>query len=161
MRVLSGLLPAICICLAGQAFAEPPQAEHPQPTPQAQAAEAATPPSTATTSAPSGPANADKSSSSAATTSPAATALSDTKAPNRVVLTDKTLTDAQVKELLSQGYRPQASADGVVYCRREAVMNSRFERKICKSADAIALEKRDSKEMTEHIQRSLMSPAAQ
>jgi len=75
-----------------------------------------------------------------------------------VVLVDKTLTDAQVKELLSKGYRPQAHGDAVVYCRREVILGSHFESKICKPAEQIYRDEQDSKDMADRMQKPMGSP---
>jgi hypothetical protein len=72
---------------------------------------------------------------------------------------DKTLTDPQVKQLLAKGYRPKSRGDTVFYCRREAVLGSRFEQKVCKSADQILRDELDSKEWAESAQRNTSSPA--
>jgi len=76
-----------------------------------------------------------------------------------VVLVDKTMTDAQVKQLLAKGYRPTSRGGEVFYCRREQVLGSRFEQKICKSAEQIMRDEVDSKDMAERLQQSTGSPA--
>ena len=77
-----------------------------------------------------------------------------------MVLVDKTMTDAQVKQLLAKGYRPQSRGSEVFYCRREAVLGSRFEQKICKSAEQVMRDEQDSKDMTQRLQENSGSPAA-
>lgn len=71
---------------------------------------------------------------------------------------DKTLTDAQVKQLLARGYKPQSRGSTVYYCRREQQLGSRFESKVCKTADQISRDELDSKEMTEQAQRTFAAP---
>jgi hypothetical protein len=66
---------------------------------------------------------------------------------------DKSLTDAQVKELLARGYKPQARGDEVLYCRREHQLGSRFETKICKTANPITRDELDGKETVQQLQR--------
>jgi hypothetical protein len=68
------------------------------------------------------------------------------------------MTDAQVKQLLAKGYRPQARGGEVFYCRREAVLGSRFEQKICRSAEQLMRDEQDSKDMTERMQQSMGTP---
>jgi hypothetical protein len=77
----------------------------------------------------------------------------------KTALVDKTLTNAQVKQLLAKGYRPQAGGDNVYYCRREPVLGSRFEHKICKTADQITRDELDAQEMTVNTQKAMISPA--
>jgi hypothetical protein len=76
-----------------------------------------------------------------------------------VVLVDKTMTDAQVKQLLAKGYKPQSRGGEVFYCRREAVLGSRFEQKICKLAEQLMRDEQDSKDMAQRMQQPMGSPA--
>ena len=70
--------------------------------------------------------------------------------PERVVLNDKTLTNAEVSQMFAQGYRPQKGrGDDVLYCRSEQPTGTRFPKKVCKSADQIKEQTRDSKDLTE------------
>jgi len=150
------LLFVICTCAVAQAFASGPASVEPEQSASQQSA-----PATAdaakqqSTSAP-----ANNGVTNATATSTATEKTSTTQSPsstvvvNKVVLVDKTLTDAQVKELLAKGYKPQARGSEVFYCRREPILGSKFEHKVCKSAEQIALAEKDSKEMTERIQRT-------
>jgi hypothetical protein len=138
VNVLARLLPVLCACVVTQALADPPVA------PASAAASAETP------SATTPPANSS---------SPTAQAATPAAHSNKVILVDKTLTDAQVKQLLSQGYRPQAAGDQIVYCRREMQLGSHFETKICRTGEQIGFVTRESKEMTEIVQRTAATPS--
>jgi hypothetical protein len=153
------LLFVICTCVITPAFAGGPAPVEPeQPASQSSAPAASDAASQPATAAPSTTANA---ASNAATTP----ATSTTQSPNaatasKVVLVDKTMTDAQVKQLLAKGYKPQSRGSDVFYCRREAVLGSRFEQKICKSAEQVMRDELDSKDMTQRLQENSGSPAA-
>src|SRR5690349_20537162 len=102
-------MPSVLMCVAVQAFAGDPPTAAPATSPQA--------PSSSSAPASSTPA--------ASTTAPAAA----TETPHRLVLIDKTLTNAEVSQLLSQGYKPQKGrGDTVLYCRSEAQMGTRCEK---------------------------------
>jgi hypothetical protein len=73
----------------------------------------------------------------------------------QTVLVDKTLTNSQVKQLLAKGYKPQSHGDNVYYCRREQEMGSRFEHKVCKTADQITRDELDGQEMTQNAQKGM------
>ena len=140
VKVVIRLLPAALLCLASYSFANPESSSQ-EPT--------ATPPQTNTSAQ-----AADAKSTTTSPTNPDAAKTSS----NKVVLNDKTLTNAQVKDLLAQGYKPQGQGDTVVYCRREQVLGSHFESKICRSAAQILQERSDSKEFTENVQRTSVVP---
>jgi hypothetical protein len=136
VNTLIRLMPVIFACVAAQAFAGDP------PTPAAvEPAKPATPAATADTTAPTNPAPVpDKS--------------------HRLVLDDKSLTQAEVNRLLAQGYKPQRGrGDNVLYCRSEAPLGSRLEKKVCLSADQIKAVQQDSKDITEKLQRNAGNPA--
>jgi hypothetical protein len=69
---------------------------------------------------------------------------------------DDTVTDAQLKQILSKGYKPSGQARGneVYYCRRERELGSRFETKVCKTAAQILQDEQGSKEAAAHVQRT-------
>jgi hypothetical protein len=138
-------MPVVCVCLVSQVLANPSEADPPKPAAQAPATD---------TSA---------SSSSTASATPGET-TDPSKQPahvqvGKVVLVDKTATDAQVKELLSMGYKPQANGDQVVYCRRETTLGSHFETKTCRTAEQIALLRKDSKEMADTMHQRGATPS--
>lgn len=80
--------------------------------------------------------------------------------PERLVLEDKTLTNAEVSQILAQGYRPQKGrGDDVLYCRSEQPTGTRFPQKVCKTADQIKALTRDSKDMAARQQMPSGNPA--
>ncbi|HEY6921849.1 MAG TPA: hypothetical protein VI653_00150 [Steroidobacteraceae bacterium] len=70
-----------------------------------------------------------------------------------IVLDDKTLTQAEVNRMLSQGYKPQKGrGSDVLYCRSELQMGSHFEKTVCMSADQIKRRTQDSREITDKLE---------
>jgi hypothetical protein len=67
--------------------------------------------------------------------------------------------DAQAKRLRIAGYKPKVQNGQTLYCRKEAVVGSRFEKEICGSPEALDKATRDSKDMTGDIQRNQVNPA--
>ena len=77
----------------------------------------------------------------------------------RVVLDDKTLTQAEVNRLLSQGYKPRKGrGDDVLYCRSEPQLGSRFEKKVCLTGEQIKTATQDGKDTTRVLERNLGNP---
>jgi hypothetical protein len=80
--------------------------------------------------------------------------------PEKLVLDDKTLTNAEVSQMLAQGYRPQKGrGDDVLYCRSEQPTGTRFPQKVCKTADQIKALNRDSKDMAARQQMPSGNPS--
>jgi hypothetical protein len=78
----------------------------------------------------------------------------------KLVLDDKTLTNAEVSQMLAQGYRPQKGrGDDVLYCRSEQPTGTRFPQKVCKTADQIKALNRDSKDMAARQQMPSGNPS--
>jgi len=73
---------------------------------------------------------------------------------------DDTVTDAQLKQILSKGYKPESQARGneVYYCRSERQLGSRFETKLCKTAARILQEEQGSKEAATLVERTGAAP---
>jgi hypothetical protein len=74
----------------------------------------------------------------------------------RKVLVDDTVTDAQLKQILNKGYKPESQArdNEVHYCRSESELGSRFEVKVCKTAAQILHDEQGGKEATTHVERT-------
>ena len=74
---------------------------------------------------------------------------------------DDTVTDAQLKQILAKGYKPESQARGneVYYCRSEHETGSRFESKVCKTAARILLEEQQGKEATTNMERTVGNKA--
>lgn len=134
---------SMLILFSGAALAQAPAPDSSPPaTPNA-----STPASTAPQS--------EASATATASAAPAAPSQS-----GKIVMVDKSMTDAQVKQLLSRGYKPQQRGDEVFYCRKEQQLGSRFEQKICKSAAQVWKDELDNQELVQHLQKQAMSPAA-
>ena len=81
--------------------------------------------------------------------------------PGTKVLVDDTVTDAQLKQILAQGYRPEKQVFGneVLYCRKEQLAGDRFQTKVCKTAVRIFEDQRRGKAFTNSVQQmSLTTP---
>jgi hypothetical protein len=76
--------------------------------------------------------------------------------PGRKVLVDDSVNDAQLKQILAKGYRPQAQARGneVYYCRSEQELGSRFQTKVCRTAAKILQGEQQGKEATANSERT-------
>jgi hypothetical protein len=61
--------------------------------------------------------------------------------------------DKQLARLKAAGYKPELHGEELVFCRREAQLGSRFERKVCSTADAIEQQATLAQELTERTQR--------
>jgi hypothetical protein len=135
------MMPVLFACVATQAYSSEDPPTTPAPVEAVKpATPAAAPAATADTPTPTTPAPA-----------PAA--------PQRLVLEDKTLTAAEVNHLLSQGYKPQKGrGDTVLYCRSESQLGTHFEKKVCMSADQIKTRTRESRDITEGLQRNFGQP---
>jgi hypothetical protein len=140
------LMPVLFACVATQVFAgDPPTPKAVDPDKPAASAVAAS-----SDSAPVSPVEAR---------APQAAAPAAAK-PDRLVLDDKTLTNAEVSQLMAQGYRPQKGrGDDVLYCRSEQPVGTRFAKKVCKTADQIKTQNRDSKDMAERQQMPSGNPS--
>jgi len=75
--------------------------------------------------------------------------------PARKVLVDDTVTDAQLKQILAKGYKPESQARGneVYYCRRERSLGTRLETKICKTSAHILRDELQGKEVTTRVEQ--------
>jgi hypothetical protein len=128
------VLPAICtVVIAGAFAAEADVSESGEPPSQPAAA---APPQTVARSP--------------------AIARPATNRSGRKVLVDDTVTDAQLKQILKKGYKPESQARGneVYYCRSEPEMGSRFETKVCRTAARILQEEQQGKEATTNVERT-------
>lgn len=77
----------------------------------------------------------------------------------RIVLDDKTLTQVEVNQLLSQGYKPRKGHDDqILYCRSEPQLGSRFEKKVCLTGTQIKTAIQDGKDETKNLERNFGNP---
>jgi hypothetical protein len=146
-------LRAMCaVVIAGVVGAIPNVSESGEPPSQPSAV---APPQTGAQSAAVAP--ADPSTTRPATADPSSSA----KKSVRKVLVDDTVTDAQLKQILAKGYKPETQARGneVYYCRSEPVLGSRFETKVCRTAVRILQDEQQGKEATTNVERTGGNPA--
>jgi hypothetical protein len=135
MRILFGLL---TIALASSVYAmEPPPS--------------VTTPATST-SQPAAETTADASSSS--TKAPAADSKAN-PAPKLVLTAGDSAAAAELKRLKAAGYTPEAHGDEIWFCRKEAPLGSRLEKKICNTADELLHQAADAREQTDKITRRI------
>ena|SRR6516164_5792709 len=156
--MIARLLPVICTVVISGAFAADPvvsKSDEPSSQPAA-----ATPPQPVALSPAAAP--TDPGTMKAATPDPASSGKPDTATqpvankPGKKVLVDNTVTDAQLKQILNKGYRPESQARGneVYYCRSERELGTRFERKICRTAARILEEEQLGKEETAKLEET-------
>ena len=122
------LLPVVVAFLFAEAFAADPTASKPGGQPPSQ-------PSSATPQEPAAKSAAGK--------------------PVRKILVDDTLTDAQLKQILAKGYRPEAQALGheVSYCRGEYLSGERFVTKVCKTGERILEDEQRGRDLINSVER--------
>jgi hypothetical protein len=145
------LMPVLLVCVATQVFAADPPAPK-TVDPDKSAASAAAVNADALPAATPAQAKVEPDAI-------APTAAANVAKPQRLVLDDKTLTTAEVSQMLAQGYRPQKGrGDDVLYCRSEQPIGTRFAKKICKTADQIKAVTRDSKDITQQQQMPGWNP---
>ena len=82
----------------------------------------------------------------------AQTAATPKATPPKVELT------ANEKALLSQGYRLEVRNGEKTFCRREVVLGSHFEKKVCGTADQLAATTLTSREMLQRVQEHGTNP---
>lgn len=108
------------------------------------------PPSAPTsTAAPSAPTAAAASSAPTATATPNAAKPAAEGAKSAT--TELTPTE---KRLIASGYKLEVKGDKRIFCRKEATLGSRFEKRVCGTADQLASQTQDSKDMAESAQRT-------
>ena len=100
------------------------------------------------------PQPADASAQQPSSTTSSTPSAAPTSANNKTKLVDNTVTDAQLKHILAQGYRPEGKGDQVLYCRREPILGSHFEQKACRSATQILFEEKNAPETMDKAQRT-------
>ena len=73
-----------------------------------------------------------------------------TKTPKATAL------EAQTRRLRRHGYKPEVHDGTTLFCRKEAVVGSRFESKFCGTAEDIDKDTQDGKDLTETVQRTVI-----
>jgi len=94
--------------------------------------------------------------SAAATTAKTDTKTDSVDQATKVVLTAGDAdAAAQLKRLKAAGYKPEVHGSEVWFCRKEVIMGSRLEKKVCNTADQLIRQEADARMMTDHIQRRI------
>jgi hypothetical protein len=147
MRLALGLLIAVSIGPLGQAVAGEPPAS---PAPQTTAGPTGTIPGSAATQA------------SAAAPSVTPSVAADTPRPaSSDAATKVSLTPgddqaaAQLKQLKAAGYTPEVHGSEIWFCRKEMILGSRFDKKICNTADQLQRIAADARQQTDKVQRRI------
>jgi hypothetical protein len=147
MRMIIGVFAALSVGVLSPAFGtDPPVAGAAKPT---------------------APAPASPSADSSATTTPtSAEQPADRKATATVTSTDGTklvrliagdaAAEARLKRLRAAGYKPEAHGDEVVFCRREPVLGTHFQRKVCNTAEQLESLTNTGQDELEQMQRDGM-----
>lgn len=147
MRMIIGLLAALSVGALSHALAAEP--------PPADAAKSATQASSTANAAPTA------ASAPAATTEPAAankSAATNADGTKRVrLIAGDAEADARIKKLKAAGYKPEMRNGEVVFCRREAVLGSRFEKKVCSTAEQLDAQAANGQDVADSVQRSNLS----
>jgi len=106
---------------------------------------------------PASPAPAAPSAATSATPAATAPAPSPTAAPAASAAA-KVAVDEPDKRLLSMGYKVKKENGSYVYCRREPVVGSRFDKLVCGSAEQLQAVRDSARQATERIQRTGLAP---
>jgi hypothetical protein len=140
----------LCACLLSPAFASDPPSPPSSPAPSDSTTSAAT-------AAPAAQPNADAKPTPAASAA-AAKITATTKGSQVLLVTSDPAAEAQIKRLRAAGYKPEVRNGEVYFCRSEATMGSRFEHKVCGTADALERAADEARRTIEDNQRRTMGP---
>ena len=138
MRMLVGLFTVLSVGALSQAMATDPPAEAPKTAISTSTPATAAPATTSTS-----PATADK----------ATAASTDGTKQVKLVAADEAA-DARLKRLRAAGYRAEMHGKDLVFCRKEAVLGSRFEKKVCNSAEELDNQVATGRDFVETTQRN-------
>lgn len=119
---------------------------------QGRAADPPSPPSSATVQP--GP-----SSAAVAAATPASSTVSSAEVRKSDAPATSDVTPEQMKTLRSAGYKPEVHNGQTFFCRREAVLGSRLESKVCGTAAEIERSTQNSQELAERIQTKAYTKA--
>jgi len=124
MRMKIGLLAILSVGALSQALAmEPPTASDQTNT------------SSSTTAAPAASSTAPSTAPAAKSTITASNASSGSKQVN--VVAGDAQAEARLKRLRAAGYRPEMHDKQLLFCRKEQALGSRFDKKVCSTAEAL------------------------
>jgi hypothetical protein len=133
MRMIVGLFTVLTVGALSQAMATDPPAEAPK---------AAT-----STSAPSSTTQAST------TTSDKAASSSDGTRQVTLIAGDEAA-DTRLKKLRAAGYKTEMHGSDVVFCRKEPVLGTRFEHKVCHTAEELDNMSSNGRDTVETAQRN-------
>ena len=156
MNTVARLLPLIgTVVISGVFAADPVVSESDEPPSQPAAAAPSQTGEQPPAVAPTGPSTMRAATPDQASSGKPDNAQPVANKPARKVLVDDTVTDAQLKQILRKGYKPESQARGneVFYCRSESELGSRFQMKVCRTATRILEEERQGKDVTTEVQR--------
>jgi len=102
---------------------------------------------------------AEPASSATSTQTAATTAVAPSDSAKDTVAAKQTDLAARDKRLRSAGYKPKIQAGQTFYCRKEAVVGSRFEKEVCGTAESIDKATQNGKDMAADAQRRQNNPA--
>ena len=71
---------------------------------------------------------------------------------------DDSVSEADDKYLRALGYKPEIRSNGRYYCRREALVGSRLETRVCATAEQLRMVRLNSREFLEEGQRKEVIP---
>jgi len=129
MRIIIGLFTVLSVGALSQAMATDPPAEAPKA-----ATSASAPSSTTSTST-------DKTTTTA-TTKTVKLVAGDVAA------------DERLKKLRAAGYKAEMHGSDVVFCRKEPVVGSRFDKKVCNTAEELDNQMANGRDLLETTQRN-------
>lgn len=90
---------------------------------------------------------AASSASQTAPAQPAATTPSASSDAAKAPAKEETQADADEKHVLARGYKKETHGNQTVYCRKEVKTGSHFETKICGTAESLALQERQARDL--------------
>jgi hypothetical protein len=144
MRMIIAVFAALSVGVLSQAFGtDPPVTEAAKPTTPAPASPSVDSSATITPTPAELPADRK--------TTATATSADGTK-PIRLIVGDSAA-EARLKQLRAAGYKPEAHGDEVVFCRREPVLGTHFQHKVCNTAEQLESVASTGQDEVEQMQR--------
>jgi len=145
MRMIIAVVAGLSVGVFSQAFGvDPPVSEAAKPASPAPASVDSTTTITPTT--------AERSADSKTTATPAS---ADGTRPVRLIVGDAAA-EARLKQLRAAGYKPEAHGDEVVFCRREPVLGTHFQHKVCNTAEQLESMTKTGQDEVDQMQRDAM-----
>jgi hypothetical protein len=150
MRLVLGLLTAVSLGTLAQALAttgEPPASSALQTTVAPTGSIPAPAMTEAAATAPGAVSSAAQATGTPASANSAAAKVSLKPGDNQAA--------AQLKQLKAAGYTPEVHGSEIWFCRKEMIIGTRFDKKICNTADQLQHIAADARQSTDHIQRRI------